>query len=82
MLFNLLAGFFCDDGPDENLRFKKIFDVAIQHFKKYNLDALLISTNVPDLTAYNQVVRGIAPLSKARPRIWLPHETFGTHLDS
>ena len=82
MLFNLLAGFFCDGGPDENPRFQKIFDVAIQHFKKYNLDALLISTHVPGLSAYNQVARGIAPLSKARPRIWLPHERFRTHLDS
>ena len=74
--------FFCDGGPDEKPRFPKTLDAAIQHFKKYNLDALLISTLVPGLSAYNQVERRMAPLSKALSGISLPHETFGTHLDS
>ena len=29
---------FVDGGPDENPRFPKTLDVAIDHFKKYNLD--------------------------------------------
>ena len=74
--------FFCDGGPDENPRFPKILDVAIQHFKKYNLDALLISTHAPGLSTYNQVERRMAPLSKALSGVLLPRETFGTHLDS
>ena len=44
----------CDGRPDEYPRFPKTLDVAKQHFKKYNLDALLISTIVPGLSAYNQ----------------------------
>ena len=75
--------FFLDGGPDENPRFPKTLDVAIQqHFKKYNRDALLISTLAPGLSAYNQVERRMAPLSKALSGILLPHKTFGTHLDS
>ena len=73
--------FFCDRSPNENPRFPKTLDVAIQHFEKHNLDALLISTHAPGLYAYNQVERGMAPLSKALSEIFLPHETFGTHLD-
>ena len=42
---------FCDGGPDENPRLPKTLDVAIQHFKKYNLDALLISTHAPGMSA-------------------------------
>ena len=57
-------------------------DFAIQHFKKHNLDALLISTHAPVLSAYNQVEKKMAPLSKALSEILLSHETFGTHLDT
>ena len=73
---------FCDGGPDENPRFPKTLDISIQHFKKYNLDALLISTHAPGLSAYNEVERRMVPLSKALFGILLPHETFWTHLDS
>ena len=52
--------FFCDGGPDENSRFLKPLDVAIQHSKKYNLDTLLISTHAPGLSAYNQVQKRMA----------------------
>ena len=73
----------CDGRPDEYPRFPKTLDVAKQHFKKYNLDALLISTIVPGLSAYNQAERerGMAPLSETLSRILLPHERFGTHLN-
>ena len=74
--------FFCDGGPDKNSRFLKPLDVAIQHSKKYNLDTLLISTHAPGLSAYNQVQKRMAPLSKILSGILLPHETFETHLDS
>ena len=73
---------FCDGGPDEKPRFPKTLDVAIQHFKIYNLDALLISIHAPGMSVYNQVERRMAPLSKALSVLLLPHETFGTHLDS
>ena len=72
----------CDGGLDENPRFPKTLDVAIQHFKKYSLDALLISTHAPGMSAYNQVERRMAPLSKALSGLLLPREIFGPHLDS
>ena len=57
-------------------------DVAIQHFKKDILDALLILAHAPGLSADNQAERRMAPLTKTLSRILLPHETFGTHLYS
>ena len=73
---------FSDGGPDENPRFPKTLDVAVQHFKKHKFDALLISTHAPCLSAYNQVERRMAPLSKALAGLLLPYDTFGNHLDS
>ena len=55
---------FVDGGPDENPRFPKTIDVYSQHFKKYNLDALLVLTHAPGMSAYNYVERKMAPLSK------------------
>ena len=73
---------FCDSGPGEDLRFPKTLDVAIIFFKRYSLDALLVSTHAPVVSAYNQLERRMAPLSKALTRILVPHETYGTVLDS
>ena len=39
-------------------------------------------THALGLSAYNQVERRMTSLSKALSGIFLPHETFGTHLDS
>ena len=74
--------YFCDGGSDENPRFPKTLDIAIQIFRKYNLDALLISTHAPGLPTSNQVESRMAPLSKALSEILPPHETFETNLDS
>ena len=53
-----------DGGPDENPQYQKTQDVAIQHFKKYDLDVLVASTHSPGMSAYNPVER-MAPLSRA-----------------
>lgn len=79
---NLLRFFFSDGGPDENPRFQKTLDVAIQHFKRHKSDALLISTLVLGMSAYNQVELRMASLSKALAGLVLPYDTFGTLLDS
>ena len=71
-----------DGGPDENPRFPKVQDVAIRHFNHYNLDALIVSTHTPGMSAYNQVERRMAPLSRQMTGLVLPHDTCGTHLDS
>ena len=64
MLLNVLA-FFFEGGPDENPRVPKTLEVAKRHFKKCNLDVLLISKRAPGLSAYNQVERRMASLNKA-----------------
>ena len=77
-----VAIILCDGGPDENPRFPKTLDVSIQHFKEFNFDVMFVSTLAPSMSAYNNVERRMAPLSKALEGVLLPHDTFGTHLDS
>ena len=72
---------FSDGGPDENPRYSKVKQYAIQHFKKYNLDAIFIVTNAPGRSAYNRVERRMAPLSKRLSEVILEHEHYGSHLN-
>ena len=71
-----------DGGPDENPRYRKVIAHAIQHFKKYDLDAIFIVTNAPGRSAYNRVERRMAPLSRELTGVVLPYDSCGTHLDS
>ncbi|XP_062550683.1 uncharacterized protein LOC134215536 [Armigeres subalbatus] len=71
-----------DGGPDENPRFSKCIDVAILHFKTYDLDAYLIATNAPGRSAFNPVERRMAPLSRELSGLILPHDKYGSHLNS
>ena len=73
---------FVDGGPDENPRYPKVIENAIDHFRKYNLDAFIVMTLASGMSAYNYVERRMAPLSKALAGILLPHDSFGNHLDS
>lgn len=54
----------------------------IHHFLRCDLDAVFVACNAPGRSAYNRVERRMAPLSRALTGIILPHERFGTHLDS
>lgn len=47
--------FTVDGGPDENPRYRKVIQIAIHHFKEYNLDTLFIATNAPGRSAFNRV---------------------------
>ena len=71
-----------DGGSDENPRFPKTLDVSIQHFKEFNFDVMFVSTLAPSMSAYNNVERRMAPLSKALAGVLLTHDTFGIHLGS
>ena len=66
-----VAMIFSNGGPDENPRFPKTLDVAVQHFKRHKSD-VLISTHAPGLSTYNQVERRMATLSKALAGLLLP----------
>ncbi|KAK4878758.1 hypothetical protein RN001_011264 [Aquatica leii] len=73
---------FVDGGPDKNLRYRKVKNFAIQHFKKYNLDALFIASNAPGRSAFNRVERRITSLSKHLSGVILPNEHFGVILSN
>ncbi|XP_055543780.1 uncharacterized protein LOC129729295 [Wyeomyia smithii] len=62
-----------DGGPDENPRYPKVINHAIQHFQRY------IFTNAPGRSAYNRVERRMAPLSRELSGVVLP---FRSHLDA
>jgi hypothetical protein len=71
-----------DGGPDENPRYLKTIQNAINHFVSHNFDALFLSTNAPGRSAYNPVERRMAPLSKELTGVLLPHDIYGSHLDN
>ncbi|ESO12940.1 hypothetical protein HELRODRAFT_159530 [Helobdella robusta] len=73
--------FFVDGGPDKNPRYPHTIQSAIRQFKKYNLDAIFIATNAPGRSAFNQVERRMAPLSRELSGVILPHDFYGSHLD-
>ncbi len=74
--------FSVDGGPDENPRYKKVIDVAIHNFLKHDLDAMFIVTNATGRSALNRAERRMAPLSRELSGLILPHDRYGTHLDS
>lgn len=74
--------FTVDGGPDENPRYQKVIANAIQHFKDFNSDVLIIATNAPGRSAYNRVERRMAPMSNELSGIVLPYDHFGSHLDA
>lgn len=71
-----------DGGPDENPRFQKNIEIAIHHFLVKKLDCLFICTNAPGRSAFNPVERRMAPLSRQLSGVVLPHDHYGSHLDS
>ena len=73
--------FLSDGRPDKNPGFLITLDVAAQHSKKNNFDALPISIMLQKMSAYNQVGQKMALFSKASAGLVLPHGTFGLHLD-
>lgn len=71
----------CDGGPDENPRYPKVIANAVNHFKKYDLDAIFLVTNAPGRSAFNKVERRMAPLSRELAGLILPHDSYGSHLN-
>ena len=54
----------------------------MQKFKDLDLDVLINLCHAPGQSAFNPVERRMAPLSKDLSGVLLPHEHFGSHLDS
>lgn len=59
-----------------------VIKCAIHHFVRNNLDAIFLVSNAPARSAFNRVERRMVPLSKELSGIILPHDEFGSHLDS
>lgn len=53
---------------------------ALRQFIQHDLDVLIIITNAPGRSAYNEVERRMARLSQVLSGVILPHDTFGSHL--
>lgn len=70
-----------DGGPDENPQYHKVIANAIKHFQTYDLDAVFIATNAPG-SCFNRVEKRMASLSRDLSGLILPHENYGSHLNS
>ena len=71
-----------DGGPDENPRFEKNIFMGCKTFRDFNLDLYIEVTNAPGLSCFNKVERKMYHLSKELTGVLLPHDTYGSHLDS
>lgn len=77
-----IAIFNVDRGPNKNPQYKIVIQIAIHHCVFHILDGVLVATNVTGRSAFNRVERKMPPLSKELSGLILPHDHFGTHLDS
>ena len=66
------------DGP----RFPSTRAVMASIFLERDLDFIWCATNAAGLSAYHFVERRMAPLSHALSGVVLPHDSFGSHLNS
>jgi hypothetical protein len=66
---------------ENNTRYSKTLSSAIDKFKKYNLDALIILNQAPGQGLFNVVERRMAPLSHDLAGLIFPHDHFATHLN-
>ena len=53
-----------DGGSDENLRYTKTIECAIEYFLSQDLDSFFLATNAPSRSAFNRVERQIVKFSK------------------
>jgi hypothetical protein len=70
-----------NSGLENNTRYTKTLAAAIEKFKKYNLDALIIFNQCPGQALFNVVERRLSPMSHDLAGLILPHDPFGTHLN-
>lgn len=68
-------------GPENHMRYPQTLQSAIEKFKKYNLDVLIMMNQAPGQSIFNMVERRLSPLSHDLAGLILPHDHFGTHLN-
>ena len=70
-----------DGDPDENPRYAKTIECAIDYFLSQDLDAFFLATNAPGRSAFNRVERRMVKFSKELSGVVLLHDNFGSHLN-
>ena len=71
-----------DGGPDENPRYTKTIEYAIDYFLSQDLDAFFLATNVPTRSAFNRVECRMVKFSQELSGVVLPYDNFGSHLNA
>ena len=71
-----------DGGPDENRRYTKTIECAIEYFLSQDLDSFFLPTNTPSRSAFNRVERRMVKFSKEISDVVLPHDNFASHLNA
>ena len=69
-------------GPDENPRYTKTIECAIDYFNTQGLDAFFLTTKAPGRSAFNRVEHQMVKFSQELSGVILPHDKFGSHLNS
>ena len=62
-----------DGGPDENPRYTKTIECAIDYFNTQGLDAFFIATNAPGRSAFDRVECRMVKFSQELSGVILPH---------
>ena len=71
-----------DGDPDEDPRYTKTIECAIDFFLSQDLDAFFIVTNTPGRSAFNRVEHRMVKFSKELSGVVLPHDNFGSHVNA
>ena len=71
-----------DGGPDENLRYTKTTECAIEYLLSQDLDAFFLAANAPDRSAFHPVERPMVKFSKELSGAVLLGDNFGFHLNA
>ena len=71
-----------DGGSDENLRYTKTIECAIEYFLSQDLDSFFLATNAPSRSAFNRVERQIVKFSKELSGVVLPYDNFASLLNA
>ena len=71
-----------DGGPDENPRYTKTIECAIDYFLIQDLDVFFLATNGPGRSAFNRVECRMVKFSKELSDVVLPQDNFGSHLNA
>ena len=60
----------------------RTIECAIDYFTTQDLDVFFLATNTPSRSAFNRIERRMVKFSQELSGIVLPHDKFGSHLNS